>query len=210
MKKQDLVEGTIYAYRKDTYSDSRPVRLVSTTLLKAKTEYPSKTVQLFKAPQGSVPGRDYGKNIGYAVISGASAEKLAAFDIEAHWKRCIEAKEMIQPEDDEIRFELLNNRYFNGLWETVDAGRKAKRARIDANNAKGRAWAKERSERFIAARDVISEALGVVPQRSFLPNYDPAYLKETSPVEDGRYTSQGEITLSVEQMEKLAALLSQR
>lgn len=217
MKKSDLKAGTVYAFKKDSYNEAQPVLLVTEQLLKIKgerdTETKEWTVKLFAAPQGAVPGRGYyGDSVGYLCLvpqNKEGREHLAEADYEAMLKECHAQGKVVQPKTEDYRLELRNNRFLTGVWESVDAAQQAKRARVDANNAKGREWEKAAQERYFAARKVIAQALGEQVYGG-VPEYVPAYYGNRSGIEEGIYRSKGSITLSIEEMEKLAALLSEK
>lgn len=213
MKKSDLKPGTVYAYKKDSYSDSRPVRLLSTDLMKIRYNSETKRGEFVALSKGDVPGRVRGyspANIGYLVLipkTDLGRDILASVDVDEILKGVIEAGAPSSFESDDLKVELYNNRYFTGLWDTFAAAQATRKANLDANNKAGLAWQAEALVRYHDAKRAIQEALGDVILRGMEPDFRQGQDREGG-TEHGSYRERGQLVLTLDQMEAIAALLS--
>lgn len=213
MKKQDLKAGTVYAYKKDSYSDSRPVRLISTDLMKIRYNKETKRGEFVQLSKGDTPGRVRGyspANIGYLVLrptTDLGRSILAEVDADEILKGVIESGSPESFESDDLKVGLENNRYFTGLWDDFAAAQATRKANLAANNKAGLDWQADALVRFHDSKRAIQEALGDVVLRGMEPDFRQGHDTEGGS-EYGSYREMGKLILTLEQMEAIAALLS--
>lgn len=216
MKQDDLKAGELYAYKHDSYTESRCVRLISPVRVKSSFSRNGNGTVLTRAEKGDRVGRSRGysntSTVGYLVLRSRTAQGdtlIKDVDVDEVLKTVMDNQSTGAYKTDDLHVEIVNNSKLIGLWEDIDAGNSAKKALVKENNAKGRAWEAERTGRFLKAVTVIHEALGEAPRTVDGPRFDETYYSEKNDNVIGTYRSKGTITLTLEQMEKLVALLAE-
>lgn len=106
----------------------------------------------------------------------------------------------------ELVWDFVSGRVLAGLWSEVYEGFTQATAKTERYNQEGRAWEKARNEDLREASTQLEELLGHDVSGA-LATYDVA---KTGSGENGTYRSQGSVVLSLEDVQKLLTMVTER